>query len=523
MNNCDAWKYLESKESARSAALAFVQDFDLDESQVVTLRYRFTCLKSNWGAARKSKNMLVWEDKVFYTIPSDPPGNRKKVIIETDISKEIRKPLSQLTLKGLRLRFIPLLNLIDVIAEKEEVDSKIIAAYALKLISNESRDTNTVNVCDQIISTGKFSNESKTMPLDKSTFLLDILEIGKRKYTNFRRVCKSENVNFPSYSKLAHYRNNTLLVNELTYVSNQMNETIGIAISYKRILYQSLSRLFETIPSLTGSQFPLHVKIADGLDGSGSHQIYNQYELNPTPSTKNFILFAFKILSFQDSDTNQVWVNSTPNSSFCVRPVVLLARKECLENVRFLMENIINPEVKVIENEGFHFPQGTVQTKIIRSMLDGKMSGILSGAGGAHCQLCTANLDEIKDLEMVRGGFPINRNISDAIDLFNFVDKEEFLALPSIERLGITHEPVSDKNIMSASPLHSYTCIFRWFMLLVYHLQLEKCSWNPTSKQIETCKKFCSDFLFKKTGLRIDQPASDGGTSSTGNVPRQCF
>ena len=138
------------------------------------------------------------------------------------------------------------------------------------------------------------------------------------------------------------------------------------------------------------------------------------------------------------------------------------------------MENFINPEVKVIENEGLHFLQGTVQTKIIRSMLDGKMSGILSGAGGAHCQLCTANLDEIKDLEIVRGGFPINRNISDAIDLFNFVDKDEFLALPSIERLGITHEPVSDKNIMSASPLHSYTSVFRWFMLLVYHLHLEK-------------------------------------------------
>ena len=34
MNNCDAWKYLESKESARSAALAFVQDFDLDESKL---------------------------------------------------------------------------------------------------------------------------------------------------------------------------------------------------------------------------------------------------------------------------------------------------------------------------------------------------------------------------------------------------------------------------------------------------------------------------------------------------------
>ena len=86
-----------------------------------------------------------------------------------------------------------------------------------------------------------------------------------------------------------------------------------------------------------------------------------------------------------------------------------------------------------------------VQAKIIRSMLDGKMSGILSGAGGAHCQLCTANLRELKDLEMVRAGFPINRQILDAKELFTFVDKDEYLSLPSSQRLGITHEPVSDK------------------------------------------------------------------------------
>ena len=33
--------------------------------------------------------------------------------------------------------------------------------------------------------------------------------------------------------------------------------------------------------------------------------------------------------------------NNSPNSSFGVRPAVLLAQKECLENVLFLMENII--------------------------------------------------------------------------------------------------------------------------------------------------------------------------------------
>ena len=72
------------------------------------------------------------------------------------------------------------------------------------------------------------------------------------------------------------------------------------------------------------------------------------------------------------------------------------------------MENIINPEVNSIEQCGLQLPHGMVQSEIIPSMLNGKISGILSGAGGAHCQLCTANLKEIKDLEMVRAGFEIN-------------------------------------------------------------------------------------------------------------------
>ena len=103
------------------------------------------------------------------------------------------------------------------------------------LLSNESRDVNTANVCKEIIATGTYANLSKTLPIDNSTFLLDILKIGKRKYTNFRRICKSENITFPSYSRLAQYRNDVNLVNELTFVTNSMNVTIGIAISYRKI------------------------------------------------------------------------------------------------------------------------------------------------------------------------------------------------------------------------------------------------------------------------------------------------
>ena len=44
--------------------------------------------------------------------------------------------------------------------------------------------------------------------------------------------------------------------------------------------------------------------------------------------------------------------------------------------------------------------------------------------------------------------------------------------LPSNDRVGLTHghEPLLNIDIMSGSPLHTFTCVSRWFMLVVYHL-----------------------------------------------------
>ena len=35
--------------------------------------------------------------------------------------------------------------------------------------------------------------------------------------------------------------------------------------------------------------------------------------------------------------------------------------------------------------------------------------------------------------------------------------------------------------------------------------------------------KFTKEFLFDKTGLKIDKPCPDGGTTSTGNIAREGF
>lgn len=144
-----------------------------------------------------------------------------------------------------------------------------------------------------------------------------------------------------------------------------------------------------------------------------------------------------------------------------------MSQKENEENVKFLMDSMINPEVDSITENGILFPKGLLNAIFLRTMIDGKMSGILNGAAGAHCQLCTANKSELKDIEIMRSGFPINRSISSAKDIFSIVDEEEYLAFPSPQRHGLTHQPLSSIDIIPASSLHTYLCVFHWYMLLI--------------------------------------------------------
>ena len=111
---------------------------------------------------------------------------------------------------------------------------------------------------------------------------------------------------------------------------------------------------------------------------------------------------------------------------------------------------------------GISIDNGVVNVDIVRSMFDGEKEAILSGAGGAKCRMCTATYQDLNDRDLVIDGFPINRTITDVLELFaHIADTESFFNLLSNQRFNLTHEPVSKININSASPLHSYACIFR--------------------------------------------------------------
>ena len=138
---------------------------------------------------------------------------------------------------------------------------------------------------------GKFSDINKQFPIDKAALLLDMMEIGERKYTDFRRLCLSERFSFPAYKNIASFRSDITLTNEVKVMNNH-GYLIGVGESYSKLLHKTIERILMIIQPVNDCQFPLTLFIADGLDGLGSHRIYNQ--INQKTYIQNHTYFCIQ-------------------------------------------------------------------------------------------------------------------------------------------------------------------------------------------------------------------------------------
>ena len=129
---------------------------------------------------------------------------------------------------------------------------------------------------------------------------------------------KLENVALISYTKLTLFRSQVNLLNELKFVTRSLDQPVGITVPYRDILATTVHQLIEFDESLQNASYPIIVTVVDGLDGSGSHRIYNQLQDHPDISTKSFLLFCFRIVYIRDSANNIIWKNPVPNSHFAV-------------------------------------------------------------------------------------------------------------------------------------------------------------------------------------------------------------
>ena len=61
-------------------------------------------------------------------------------------------------------------------------------------------------------------------------------------------------------------------------------------------------------------------------------------------------------------------------------------------------------------------------------------------------------------------------------------------------------------------------------MALISHLQAGHIkSLSPSSKKVSDSKKLITSLIKEKLQISIDEPSTQGGGSTTGNVVRRCF
>ena len=119
MNNREAYEFLASKGSVREATTDFLQCFDLEEEKFHCIRRKFAELKKDRVLYRKKNDISTWEEMLFFDNCIQP--EKKRLSSEGEIwviakSKEVRKPLLELTTKGQRIRLEPLISFMNTIA-----------------------------------------------------------------------------------------------------------------------------------------------------------------------------------------------------------------------------------------------------------------------------------------------------------------------------------------------------------------------------------------------------------------------
>ena len=105
------------------------------------------------------------------------------------------------SLQQQRFRISSVLESIRSVAVIENTSEIKIAALALQLLCNEADNREVAKVSKSIVHdkfSGQFGHTSKNKELDvdKALFLLDLLEIGKRKYTLLRQLLLSSEIHF---------------------------------------------------------------------------------------------------------------------------------------------------------------------------------------------------------------------------------------------------------------------------------------------------------------------------------------
>ena len=207
--------------------------FELDKGKRNSLQSMLQRIRENSKKSKKSIDALIgdWWD---YSLNFEPNSKKRCVslpvevavssVIETKATVFHRKHIDDISWKQQRSRLSSVLEAIQALAQFEQVSEVKIAALALQAISNLS-DCRLAAKVSKFIANESFPGQfgyvaKKDLNLNRSLFLLDMLEIGKRKYTQLRQHLISSDIQFPAYQRVIDHRNSIILRSSLQLYPN---------------------------------------------------------------------------------------------------------------------------------------------------------------------------------------------------------------------------------------------------------------------------------------------------------------
>ena len=104
-----------------------------------------------------------------------------------------------------------------------------------------------------------------------------------------RQHLLTSDVHFPAYHKVVEHRNAIVIRSAIQLYPNPTSP-IGVSVPYAQYVQHTFQRILQTISSPPKDDFPLTFRIADGLDVSVSHTVYNQLSTNTKTNVSYFIV-----------------------------------------------------------------------------------------------------------------------------------------------------------------------------------------------------------------------------------------
>ena len=432
-----------------------------------------------------------------------------------------RKSLDDVSRRQVLRRTDPIMAEISKVAAEESVE----VYRLLGLLLTRCKDKQISDIGEMLWKKGSQDTTTK-LPIETALVMYTDCGLGRETYTNQKKLFASAGFNLlPSWNKLRQ-KQRDITPEPLDLQSPHTGVYFPLLPAVKITVKQIIESLPIKDATVTSE---LKLKIKFGFDGSGSHAVYNQ---SNNAQTNNIILTMFCPLSLEDENGSAVWIQEAPNSPHAQRPLCLQMGKESADSLQSLQ--LFNRDIAHLNEVGFKLFDKVVKVDIQSYMMDRKAADLYLGVGGAYCDLCSVSKQQCLDVDVIKAGFTIDRDVETLHKVFEDLQQEDGSVLKKKGdydvRQGVTNRPIASpsQTVHSVQILHGLLRSFDMFMKTAIHVKAGVFDWSeaPSSRNkqfLDAAKLEVQGNIFSATGIKWDYPdkAGKGGTTTTGNVARQ--